>query len=125
MSIYVKKTDVLQFKTLLDQEHVLYDSYKKNGALLKNLDAIYTKEAKIYAKELRIQNENLHFKRNVPKSKNFEETDKARLRAQKNWVSCKELDMKLNSEYWRILSQLNKLVGCSSSYDSWKFKSRI
>ena len=119
MAIYVKKIDVVQFKTLFHQEHVLYDAYKKNEVLLKKMDAIYTQKARIYAKEL------LNSKRNVPKSKNFEETDKARLRAQKNWVSCKELDIKLNSEYWRILSQLNKLVGCSSSYDSWKFKSRI
>ena len=119
MAIYVKKIDVVQFKTLFHQEHVLYDAYKKNEVLLKKMDAIYTQKARIYAKEL------LNSKRNVPKSKSFEEADKARLQAQKTWVSSRETDKELHSKYWDILVQLNKLVGCTSSYESWKFKSRI
>ena len=132
MSLYVKKTQVKVFNKLLCEEQKLQQQYKESEHILSKVDKIYTTKAKEYAKVVRVRNDNIHCVRYGREVKDdpivdsiFDRINGERLQAQANWISAKEKNTQLYLKYWTILGQLNELVGCTSDYNTWKFKSKI
>ena len=128
MSFYVKKEDAVMFKGLLIKEMELKSQYKKQKRMERRLNEKHSRKER-RCKQLDSDCTKVINATGAPSEESFfESLDDANTEkqiAQAKWDSAKNLTTSLYSEYWDALTQLNKILGCSSDRHTWMIKSSI